>query len=219
MPRYCCVNVHASLLPRYRGAAPIQWAVINGDPVTGVTTQRMDEGLDTGDIIMEEEVNVRADETAGTLFDRLAEVGASLCVRTMEAIEAGTAQYTPQDHAAATHTAKIKKELGDIDWSDDAAHIECLIRGLDPWPSAYTSLSGRTLKIWRAEVVATASAGTTVSAGTICGVEKNRILVQTGNGILGITEVQPEGKKRMVVSSFLNGNPVAVGTKFERVTV
>lgn len=111
MPRYGCVNVHASLLPKYRGAAPIQWAVINGDTVTGVTTMRMDEGLDTGDMILKEEVGIREDETGGSLFDRLAEVGAKLCVRTMEAIEAGTATYTPQDNSQATHTAKIYKEL------------------------------------------------------------------------------------------------------------
>lgn len=110
MPRYGCVNVHASLLPKYRGAAPIQWAVINGDAVTGVTTMRMDEGLDTGDMILKEEVKIRADETGGSLFDRLSEVGAKLCVRTMEAIDAGTATYTPQDNSQATHTAKIYKE-------------------------------------------------------------------------------------------------------------
>ena len=117
MPRYGCVNVHASLLPKYRGAAPIQWAVINGDAVTGVTTMRMDEGLDTGDMILKEEVKIRADETGGSLFDRLSEVGAKLCVRTMEAIDAGTATYTPQDNSQATHTAKIYKEMGSIDWT------------------------------------------------------------------------------------------------------
>ncbi len=153
MPKYGCVNVHASLLPKYRGAAPIQWAVINGDPYTGVSTQRMDEGVDTGDIILEEKVEIRPDETGGNLFDRLAEVGAELCVKTIEAIENGTAVYTPQDNSKATHTAKIHKELGSIDWTKSAKEIECLIRGLNPWPSAYTRLDGKTLKIWRANVL------------------------------------------------------------------
>ena len=131
MPRFGCVNVHASLLPKYRGAAPIQWAVLNGDQVTGVTTMRMDEGLDTGDMIMKQEVIVDEDETGGSLFDKLSEVGAKLCVKTMEAIENGTAVYTPQDDALATHTGKIQKEMGSIDWSKDAEVIERLVDRLE----------------------------------------------------------------------------------------
>ena len=194
MPRFGCVNVHASLLPKYRGAAPIQWAIINGDTVTGVTTQRMAEGIDTGDMIMKQEVIIREDETGGSLFDRLSETGAKLCVKTMEAIEAGTAVYTPQDESMATHTKKIYKELGSIDWSKDAKSIECLIRGLDPWPSAYTRLDDRTLKIWKAQVI---PANFGDAPGCIVKVEKNRILVQTGEGTLSLLEVQLEGKKRM----------------------
>lgn len=213
MPRFGCVNVHASLLPKYRGAAPIQWAVINGDAVTGVTTMRMDEGLDTGDMILKQEVIIREDETGGSLFDRLSETGAKLCVQTMEAIEAGTAVYTPQDESAATHTKKIYKELGSIDWTRDAKSIECLIRGLDPWPSAYTRLGDKTLKIWRAQVVPTDSGA---APGCIVKVEKNRILVQTGEGMLALLEVQLEGKKRMPVDAFLNGYEVEAGTYFKR---
>lgn len=213
MPRYGCVNVHASLLPKYRGAAPIQWAVINGDAVTGVTTMRMNEGLDTGDMIMKEEVIVRADETGGSLFDRLSEVGAKLCVKTMEAIEAGTAVYTPQNEAEATHTKKIYKELGSIDWSGDAKTIECLIRGLDPWPSAYTRLNDKTLKIWKAEVLPENS-GT--EPGCIVEVGKDGLTVQTGDGMLRITELQLEGKKRMPVEAFLNGYQVEEGTFFKK---
>lgn len=213
MPRYGCVNVHASLLPKYRGAAPIQWAVINGDEVTGVTTQRMDEGIDTGDIILKEEVILREDETGGSLFDRLAGVGARLCVETVEAIEAGTATYTPQDSSQATHTAKIHKELGSIDWSRDAESIECLIRGLDPWPSAYTRLAGKTLKIWKAKVI---PGEQQAEPGCIVKVERERILVQTGNGLLALLEVQLEGKKRMPVEAFLNGFDVEEGTYFKR---
>lgn len=213
MPRFGCVNVHASLLPKYRGAAPIQWAIINGDTVTGVTTQRMAEGIDTGDMIMKQEVIIREDETGGSLFERLSETGAKLCVKTMEAIEAGTAVYTPQDESMATHTKKIYKELGSIDWSKDAKSIECLIRGLDPWPSAYTRLDDRTLKIWKAQVI---PANFGDAPGCIVKVEKNRILVQTGEGTLSLLEVQLEGKKRMPVEAFLNGYEVKEGTYFKR---
>lgn len=213
MPKYGCVNVHASLLPKYRGAAPIQWAVINGDAVTGVTIMRMDEGLDTGDMIMKEEVIVRSDETGGSLFDRLSEVGAKLCVKTMEAIENGTAVYTPQDASKATHVGKIGKELGSIDWSKDAYTIECLIRGLDPWPSAYTRLGDKTLKIWKADVLPLDSE---MEPGGIWKVEKDKIWVQTGKGTLVLLEVQLEGKKRMPVDAFLNGYLVEAGIYFKR---
>lgn len=213
MPRYGCVNVHASLLPKYRGAAPIQWAVINGDMVTGVTTMRMSEGLDTGDMILKQEVIIREDETGGSLFERLSKTGAKLCVKTMEAIEAGTATYTPQNDEEATHTKKIQKELGSIDWTRDAKAIECLIRGLDPWPSAYTRLNDKTLKIWKAKVIPGES-GT--APGCIVKVEKSGITVQTGEGMLLLTEIQLEGKKRMSVEAFLNGYPVEAGTYFKK---
>lgn len=213
MPRYGCVNVHASLLPKYRGAAPIQWAVINGDMVTGVTTMRMNEGLDTGDMILKQEVIIREDETGGSLFERLSKVGAELCVKTMAAIEAGSAIYTPQNDAEATHTKKIYKELGSIDWTRDAKTIECLIRGLDPWPSAYTRLNDKTLKIWKAKVIPGES-GT--APGCIVKVEKAGITVQTGEGMLLLTEIQLEGKKRMSVEAFLNGYPVEAGTYFKK---
>ena len=150
MPKYGCVNVHASLLPKYRGAAPIQWAVINGDAVSGVTTMRMDTGLDTGDIIEKTEVVLAADETGGSLFDRLAREGAALCVHTMQSIEEGTAVYTKQKEEEATHVGMISKQMGYIDWKQPAAAIERLIRGLNPWPSAYTRLNGKTFKIWKA---------------------------------------------------------------------
>lgn len=153
MPRYGCINVHASLLPRYRGAAPIQWAVINGDEVSGVTIQRMDVGIDTGDMIAKEEVRLAEDETGGSLFDHLAKTGASLCVRAMEQIENGTASYTPQREEEASHVSMITKEMGNIDWNQPAAAIERLIRGLNPWPSAYTYLDGKTFKIWRASAM------------------------------------------------------------------
>ena len=210
MPKYGCVNVHASLLPKYRGAAPIQWAVINGEKVSGVTTMRMDEGLDTGDMILKEEVVLDEKETGGSLFDRLSGVGAKLCVRTLEAIEDGTAIYTKQDHAAATKTTLFKKQFGIIDWNKPAAEIECLIRGLNPWPSAYTYLNGKTLKIWAAAVKDETS---DKESGELTEVTKHSVGVQTGDGILMLEEVQLEGKKRMSADAFLRGNALSEGMK------
>lgn len=210
MPKYCCVNVHASLLPKYRGAAPIQWAVINGEKVTGVTTMRMDEGLDTGDMILKTELKLDAEETGGSLFDRLAAAGARLCVETLEKIEQGTAVYTPQKHEEATHTTMIKKQLGEIDFTKSAEEIERLIRGLNPWPSAYTKCGDKTLKIWKASVVDVED--TTVhQPGTVISVGKNSLLIQTGKGGLSLEEVQLEGKKRMDIGSFLRGNAIEEG--------
>ncbi|MCI8300042.1 MAG: methionyl-tRNA formyltransferase [Lachnospiraceae bacterium] len=213
LPRYGCVNVHASLLPKYRGAAPIQWAVINGEKVTGVTTMRMDEGLDTGDMILKEEVELTPEETGGSLFERLALTGAELCVKTLTAIEEGAASYTPQNHEAATHTAMIKKQLGEIDWNRPARELECLIRGLNPWPSAYTYWKGKTLKIWKASVINQTEQPAAFEAGTVTAVNKDGIMVQTGQGILNLLEVQPEGKKRMKTDAFLRGYPVDTGTR------
>ncbi len=211
MPKYGCINVHASLLPKYRGAAPIQWAILNGDEFTGVTIQRMDIGVDTGDMIAKRQIRIAADETGGGLFDKLAEVGAQLCVETMASIEAGTAEYIPQDHEQATHVSMISKELGDIDWHRPAVEIERLIRGLNPWPSAYTRLDGKTFKIWKAKVVSDA---TDHKPGCIIRVTKDSMEVQTGIGVLSLLEVQLEGKKRMEVDAFLRGYNVEQGTFF-----
>lgn len=213
IPKHCCVNIHTSLLPKYRGAAPIQWAVLNGDLVTGVTTMRMDAGLDTGDIIMQAEKIIHEGETSGTLFERLARAGAKLIVKTLEAIENGTATYTPQNEAMATHVSKITKEMGSIDWNRSAKEIECWIRGMDPWPSAYTKLGDKTVKIWKAKVV---SEEQTAKPGTIVRVTKNTLEVQTGDGILAILELQMEGKKRMAADAFLRGCAVEEGTVFKR---
>ncbi len=218
MTPYGCVNVHASLLPKYRGASPIQWAVINGESVTGVTTMRMDEGLDTGDIIFSEEVLIDPDETGGSLFERLSEVGAGLCVRTLEAIEAGTAVYKPQDDEQATKTGMIRKEMGRLDFSLPAGELERLIRGLDPWPGAYTYRDGKTLKIWKAGVKKEEPGEAkrqddipSPAPGTVVETAGGAVAVQTGDGILLLLEVQPEGKKRMTCDAFLRGYPVNVG--------
>ena len=213
IPKYCCVNIHTSLLPKYRGAAPIQWAVLNGDEMTGVTTMCMDAGLDTGDIIMQKEVMLNEGETSGTLFNRLAEAGAELIVKTLTTIEDGTAVYTPQDTAKVSHTSKITKEMGSIDWNKSAKEIECWIRGMDPWPSAYTKLDDKNVKIWKANVL---SEETGSKAGTIVKVTKNSIDVQTGEGILSISELQIEGKKRMTANAFLCGCQVKEGTVLKR---
>lgn len=207
MPKYGCINVHASLLPKYRGAAPIQWAVINGEEVTGVTTMRMDEGLDTGDMILKEEVVLEKEETGGSLFERLARTGADLCVRTLTAIEEGTATYTPQKHEEATHTTMIKKQLGEIDWTKPAQELERLVRGLNPWPSAYTHVNGKTLKIWKTSVL---EKETGKEPGTI-EVGKSTIAVQTGKGMLQLEEIQLEGKKRMQTDAFLRGVSLETG--------
>ncbi len=209
MPGYGCINVHASLLPKYRGASPIQWAVINGDSVTGVTIQRMDKGIDTGDIIAKREVPIAPDETGGSLFDKLSEVGAKLCVEAVEMIGQGTAVYTPQNHKEATHTSMISKELGCIDWNQPAKRIECLVRGLNPWPSAYTHFNQKTLKIWKSAALNDSS---DLAPGCVAKVTKDEIRVQTGEGMLVLLEVQLEGKKRMTCDAFLRGNPVKEGT-------
>ena len=210
MPKYGCINVHASLLPKYRGAAPIQWAVINGEEEAGVTIMRMDVGLDTGDMITSVRTPLAADETGGSLFGRLALLGAQLCVQTIELIEKGEAVYTPQNEQEATHVGMISKEMGRIDWSRPAIEIERLIRGLNPWPSAFTRLNGRTFKIWKAEVLAE---DTAQEPGTVTQVTRGSLLVQTGRGQLMLQEVQLEGKKRMEIRAFLNGFAVEEGSR------
>lgn len=209
MKKYGCINVHASLLPKYRGAAPIQWAVINGEKVSGVTTMRMDEGLDTGDMILKEEVTLAPDETGGSLFDRLAEVGAKLAVQTLQALEDGTAEFTPQDHEKATQVGMIKKSFGEMDFTKSAVELERLIRGLNPWPGTYTEYQGKTLKIWGATVK---EGGDPSKAGTIVNVKKHSFGIQTKDGILVPTEIQLEGKKRMTAEAFLCGVSLEEGT-------
>ncbi len=214
LPRYGCINVHASLLPMYRGAAPIQWAVINGDRESGVTTMRMDTGVDTGDMIMKETVVLAENETGGSLFDKLSATGASLLIRTLEAIENGTAQYVKQPKESPTpYAAMLNKKDGAIDWTKDAKAIECLIRGLNPWPSAYTKYRGKTLKIWSAAVEQTQQESQT-QPGKAVEVTKTSLKIQTGNGLLSILELQPEGKKRMEIDAFLRGYPVESGEEF-----
>lgn len=201
LPKFGCVNVHASLLPKYRGAAPIQWAVIDGEPESGVTIQQMNEGLDTGDILHVVKTPLAPDETGGSLFDRLAVLGAQALCDTLKGLEAGNITAVPQE-GESNYAGKLDKALGHIDFEKSAIELERLIRGLNPWPSAYTSLDGKTLKIWKASVV-DGVAGQ--KPGTIYHVTKKSFAVQTGEGGLEIAELQLEGKKRMDTESFLRG--------------
>lgn len=213
LPQYGCVNVHASLLPKYRGAAPIQWAVINGEKETGVTTMQMDEGVDTGDIFKSVVLQLDEKETGGSLFDKLAEAGAQLLIETLEDLENGTATRTPQKHENSTYVKMFDKKFGLIDFTKPAVEIECLIRGLNPWPSAFTGYKGKTLKIWDADVVSGEAKG---EPGQVVSVSKQELLVQTGDGFLSLKEVQLEGKKRMEIDAFLRGNAVEEGIKLEK---
>lgn len=209
LPKFGCINVHASLLPKYRGAAPIQWAVIDGEEVSGVTIMRMDAGLDTGDMLSKVEVPLAEDETGGSLFDKLSEAGARQLVQTLDRLEDGTVQPEKQPEESPTGYARmITKVDGLIDWTKDAKSIERLIRGLNPWPSAFTRLEGKNLKIWKAAVQEQDSGlapGTVVSAG------REGLSVQTGQGRLNILELQLEGKKRMEADAFLRGCTLETG--------
>ena len=206
---YGCINVHASLLPKYRGAAPIQWSIIDGETVTGVTTMQMDEGLDTGDILLKTEVPLEPDETGGSLHDKLSAAGAKLCVETLKALEEKTVTPEKQGETPTKYARMLDKELGKIDWTKDAASIERLVRGLNPWPSAYTSWEGKIMKIWSAEVVDRESKA---PCGTVAEVTKTDFSVQTGKGLLKVTELQIPGKKRMAADAFLRGYKMETGT-------
>ena len=208
MTPYGCINVHASLLPKYRGAAPIQWAVIDGEEVSGVTTMPMNEGLDTGDMILKTEVKLDPKETGGSLHDKLAEAGAKLCVETLKCLEDKTATWEPQGESTTAYAKMLDKNLGNINWSDSAVRIERLIRGLNPWPSAYTHWNDKVMKLWQADVVAE---NTAQEAGTIVKVEKDSFYVQTGEGLLKVEELQLQGKKRMDTDAFLRGNHMECG--------
>lgn len=215
IPKLGCVNVHASLLPAYRGAAPIQWAVLDGLEKTGVTTMLMDEGLDTGDILMQREVVLDKKETGGSLFDKLSVVGAELLVETLTALENGTTVRTRQEDSKSNYAKMLNKALGKIDFNEDAEIIERLIRGLNPWPSAFTYLGGKTLKIWDADVVESDAEGVLYEgeAGTIVEIGRKSFTVACGKAALRINELQLEGKKRMPADAFLRGNELETGMK------
>lgn len=209
LPSKGCINVHASLLPKYRGAGPIQWAIINGERETGVTTMLMDEGMDTGAILLQEAVPIEPDDTAGTLSAKLARVGGRLLVETLRRLKAGTLAPRPQDHAQATLAPLLKKEDGLIDWTRPAVEIANRIRGMAPWPGAYTFADDDLWKIWKA----TPQDGQAHNAlpGAIVGFTKEAILVATGKGVLAITELQPANSRRMTTAQFLAGHRLLPG--------
>ena len=208
MTPYGCVNIHASLLPKYRGAAPLQWSIIDGETITGVTTMQMDVGLDTGDMLLKTEVPIDRKETYGSIHDKLASAGAKLCVETLIGLENKTIVSEAQGDTPTPYAKMIHKQMGDIDWSQDAVVIERLIRGLNPWPSAYTNWKDKILKIWDAEVL---EEDTQQPVGSIVAVDKASFSVQTGNGVLQIAELQMQGKKRMDAGAFLRGYQMQVG--------
>lgn len=215
IPKYGCINVHASLLPAYRGAAPIQWAVIDGLEESGVTTMYMEKGLDTGDIIMQSRLTLAADETGGSLFDRLASEGATLLIQTLQELEAGTATKTKQDDSKSSYAKMLTKDMGNLDFAQDAIVLERLIRGLNPWPSAFTKLGDKTLKIYEAQVLSNAEVvelnKDVCKPGEIIAVDKKSFTVKCGIGALRIMNLQLEGKKRMDTAAFLLGYKMEIG--------
>ena len=207
IPPHGCINVHGSLLPRWRGAAPIQWAVIAGDEMAGVTTMQMAEGLDTGDMLLTYETKVGEKETAGELFDRLAQSGAELLIQTLVKLDEITPR--PQDDAQSCYAHMLDKQMAVIDWSKSAHEIDCLIRGLNPWPIALTTLSGERLKVFAAEKAAgNGEPGTVLEADP-----KKGLTVACGEGALKLTEIQLVGGKRMKATDFLRGHCLEVGVK------
>ncbi len=209
IPRLGTINVHASLLPKYRGPAPIQWAVINGESETGVTTMWMDEGMDTGDILLTSKISISPADTSESLHERLAELGAELLIETLTQLEEGHLTSTAQDNSEATYAPLLKKQDGRIDWSKDPTSLDAFIRGMNPWPGAFTLLFGKRLKIFKAKGLQKQASGT---PGTVMKGFPGELDVVTGRGILTLEEVQFESGKRLPVKDFLKGCRVAPGT-------
>ena len=222
IPKYGCINIHASLLPKYRGAAPIEWAIINGETESGVTTMYMEKGLDTGDMIDKVEVAITPEDTGATLHDKLAEAGAALILETLTKLENHTATRTKQDDAQSCYASMLSKEMGRMDFAKSAEELERLIRGLNPWPCAYTEIDGKNVKIYKAKVIAmddaykTQAQGKveqtlTFAPGEIVEVAKKYFVIACGTDALQIQNLQPEGKKPMDTVAYLNGNPLKAG--------
>jgi len=207
IPRLGCVNVHGSLLPKYRGAGPIQWAVLNDEKTTGITTMLMGEGLDTGDMLLKCETEIGENETAAELFDRLADMGAELIVETLDKLEKGEISPVPQNEEEATYAPMLTKDLSPIDFTKSARAVHKQICGLSDWPCASTTIGGKRIKVYRSEIVA----GSTIkAAGTV--VNAKDLTIACGDGMVKLTEIQAEGSKRMATADYLRGKPVAEGT-------
>ena len=209
IPKYGCVNIHGSLLPKYRGAAPIQWAVLDGEKESGVTSMIMGKGIDTGDILIKKSIKLAEDETSGSLFDKLMALGAETLLETLEGLEKGSITPEKQGDSPTDYAKMLTKEMGLIDFSRAAAELDCFVRGMNPWPSAYTTLGGKTLKIWRAKPVAENG-----KVGSVLRVGKDSFVVGCGENALEIFEVQLEGKKRMSARDFLKGTHIEAGKEF-----
>lgn len=208
LPRFGCINVHASLLPRYRGAAPIQWAIIIGEERTGVTIMQMDEGMDTGDILLQKEISIETEDNLETLSDRLSRLGADALLETLKLLKPGKLKAKAQNSSQASYAPRLSKEDGEIDWGKGAGEINNLIRGMNPWPGAFTYLEGKTLKIFGAKAIEKKAGN---RPGVINGISPQGIEVATGDGSLLIAEVQLESKRRMAVADFLRGYRVEEG--------
>lgn len=205
IPKYGCINVHASLLPRYRGAAPLNWVIINGEEKTGVTTMYMDEGLDTGDMILKSEIPLDDEITAGELHDKMMIDGAQVLKETIDLISKGQVPREKQNNENTCYSPIMNKSLGNIDWNKSAKDIHNLIRGINPWPSAYTTYEAQTMKIWKTKVI---NKNSDKKPGTILSVDKEGIEVSTGKGSIQIKEIQMSGKKRMEVHEYIKGNNI-----------
>lgn len=216
LPKFGCVNIHASLLPELRGAGPIQWSIINGDATTGVTTMMMDKGMDTGDMLLKERLEIEAEETGGSLFEKLSHIGGPLVLKTIDAIEDGSLVRTPQNHDLATYAPMLDKKLGNIDWKSSALEVERLIRGLNPWPSAYSYLGGKMIKMWQADVVDLDGLGLH-QPGEVISIDKDSFTIACGHQGLRISSLQLQGKKRMASGDFLRGYPLEVGMVLSQV--
>ena len=220
MPKYGCINVHASLLPKYRGAGPIQWAVINGEKESGVTTMYMCREIDKGDMLLKDTVTLDPKETGDSLHDKLSMMGGPLLLKTIDQLEDGSAVRIPQCEEESTYAPKLEKTMGNIDWTMDADRIERLVRGLNSWPGTFTKIHGKTVKIWDCDVVRqeTLTENQAVAkAGTVIVSEKDQLIVKAGNGALSLRMLQPEGKKNMTVDAYLRGYPIAQGELFTQV--
>ena len=220
MPKYGCINVHASLLPKYRGAGPIQWAVINGEKESGVTTMYMCREIDKGDMLLKDTVTLDPKETGDSLHDKLSMMGGPLLLKTIDQLENGSAVRIPQCEEESTYAPKLEKTMGNIDWTMDADRIERLVRGLNSWPGTFTKIHGKTVKIWDCDVVRqeTLTENQAVATpGTVIVSEKDQLIVKAGNGALSLRMLQPEGKKNMTVDAYLRGYPIAQGELFTQV--
>ena len=210
LPPLGCINVHASLLPRYRGAAPMQWAIVRGEKETGVTTMFMDEGLDTGDMLLRETLPITQAMTAAELHDEMMKLGADVLEKTLFSLSEGTLKRTPQDDALSTYAPLLDKEVGRIDWKKPAQEIHDLVRGLNSWPGAYTMLAGQKFTIWRTRL-----AEGTAEPGEIVSVTKQGLLVGTGEGMLEILEVQAPSKKKMAAGDYVRGHGLQLPARFD----